>query len=392
MPIMYRHILAELAKVFFMALAGLTMMMLVVGIVREAQMQNIPINQVMKLIPYILPDALRFAVPVTLLLAVSFVYGRMSGANEILAVKALGISPLVLLWPTLIAAFLLSLVSVWLNDVAVSWGRSGVRRVVIESIEEIAYSMLRAQRSYGARSFSINVLAVEGRRLIEPSITFQAGRDSPLVVIRAEEAELRADHQQRVLRITLRNGSLHVGGKLCYQFPNVEQREIPIGDDEGWSPTPSTTPLWQIPQQLEGQRQAVDALEHDLAVRATYHLLCGEFQELASSRWTEQLTTLHLQRETIHRLLTEPHRRWAGGFSCLVFAMVGAPLAMRLRHREYLTIFFLCFAPILVIYYPVLILSIGGAKSGALPPWAVWSGNLLLASAGLLLLRKVLRY
>ena len=76
----------------------------------------------------------------------------------------------------------------------------------------------------------------------------------------------------------------------------------------------------------------------------------------------------------------------------MCIAIVGAPLAMRLSHREYLTIFFLCFAPILVIYYPVLILSIGGAKSGALPPCAVWSANLLLVAAGLLLLRRVLRY
>ena len=68
---------------------------------------------------------MQFAVPGTMLLATTSVYGRMASYNEIVAVKSLGISPMVLVWPTLILATLVSFVAVVLNDVAVSWGTTG---------------------------------------------------------------------------------------------------------------------------------------------------------------------------------------------------------------------------------------------------------------------------
>ena len=105
------------------------------------------LKQILLLIPYILPDALRFAVPGTILFAACSVYGRMASSNEVVAIKAQGISPLAILWPTFAFAFLMSLVAVWLNDVAASgWGREGANRVVIESVVEIIYSRLAQQQ------------------------------------------------------------------------------------------------------------------------------------------------------------------------------------------------------------------------------------------------------
>jgi lipopolysaccharide export system permease protein len=91
-------------------------------------------------------------------------------------------------------------------------------------------------------------------------------------------------------------------------------------------------------------------------------------------------------------LKTEPHRRWAAGLSCLCFVMVGAPLAIRLRNSDFLTSFFLCFLPILIVYYPLLAYGIGRAKSGAVPPQVVWLGNLILVAAGVWMTRRMMRY
>jgi len=173
MGILTRYILAELIKVFLLSLVALTVLILVVGVVREAVSQNLPLVQVVRLVPYILPDALRMAVPATLLLATTVVYGRLSNYNEVVAAKSLGISPMALLWPTLVAAFLISLVTVWLNDLAVSWGRLGAQRVVLEAVEEIAYNMLKSQGGYSSPRFSINVRRVEERRLFRPTITLR---------------------------------------------------------------------------------------------------------------------------------------------------------------------------------------------------------------------------
>lgn len=67
-------------------------------------------------------------------------------------------------------------------------------------------------------------------------------------------------------------------------------------------------------------------------------------------------------------------------------------MAIRLKNRDILTSFFLCFLPILVVYYPLLAYGVEGAKNGTLPPYAVWAGNALLALWGWWLLKRVLRY
>jgi lipopolysaccharide export system permease protein len=108
--------------------------------------------------------------------------------------------------------------------------------------------------------------------------------------------------------------------------------------------------------------------------------------------WKTEQRKLEDQRSRLYRLQTEPHRRWANGFSCLCFALVGAPLAMRLRNSDFLTSFFLSFMPILLLYYPLLAYGVDRAKAGAAPPYCVWLANLVLVAAGLWLLRHVRKH
>ena len=395
MRILTRHVLAELLKVFAISLAALTVVMLIVGVLREAMVQNLPAGPVLRMIPYILPDALRVAVPVTLLLGCTSVYGRMSGDNEVVAAKALGISPMAILCPAFIAAFLLSLVTVWLNDLAVSWGRTGAQRVLVEAVEEIAYSMLKAQKSYSSPHFSINVEGVEGRRLIRPILSYQDQGDSPAVTITADEAQLQVDNAAGVLKIILHNSTVDVGGRVTGRFPDVYEQEVPMRSAsraKTLTGHPSSIPLSSIPKEKSIQLANIQRHENKLAAEAAYQMLCGDFDALTSGKWKQNVDSTGMLRSRLFRLKTEPHRRWSAGFSCLCFAWVGAPMAIRRRRSDFLTTFFLCFLPILVVYYPLLAYGVDGAKNGTVPPYAVWAGNVLLICWGTYLLRKVIRY
>ena len=394
MRLLTRYVLVELLKVFLLALTALTALIIIGGVVREAVVQSLPPAQVIWLIPYILPDALRISIPVTLLLAATTVYSRMSGSNEVVAIKAVGISPWVIVWPTLFVACLISFVTVWLNDLAVSWGRNGAQRVVIESVEEIAYSMLRTQKRYSSPSFAINVRQVQGRKLIGPTVSLHAGSNSPAITIRAEEAELHCDHREEVLRITLRNGTFDVEGNVSGRFPDEREYEVPLNraSRSTASPSASWLPLRRIPEETAKQQQIVEKLEEEMAAGAAYQMLRGDFDGLTSREWTSREARLTTERGQLCRLWTEPYRRWSAGFSCLCFVWVGVPMAIWLRNRDFLTSFFLCFVPILIVYYPLMIYGVDGAKGGTIPPYAVWAGNVILAIWGAYLLRKVLRY
>jgi lipopolysaccharide export system permease protein len=389
-----RYVLFQLFGVFLLSLGGMTVFMLSVGVMRQAVTEGVGLWQILQLMPYLLPDALRLAVPATILFASCVVFGRLAAGNEIIAMKSLGISPWRILWPCYVGVILLSFGAVWLNDLAVSWGREGIKQIVMESIEEIAYRTLKTQRSYSSSQFSINVKDVQDRRLIEPTFTFQQKGDRPNIVVRAEWAELRANSDEDTLTITLHNSS-GSGGDFQGEFPDTIERVLPLSgaskkDRSGGSP--SEMAMSEIPQTTRDQIEKIDHREQQLATRAGFEMLTGAFAALAGPDWVERKKQLAGDRRTLFRLRTEPHRRWAAGFSCLCFVAVGAPLAIRRRHGEFWTTFFLCFLPILIVYYPMLMVAIDRAKTGAAPPYTVWLGNVVLLVWGAWLLRRVMRY
>jgi lipopolysaccharide export system permease protein len=390
-----RYVVGELLKVFLVTLTGMTCLMLIVGLAQEAIRQGLGPEPVLRLIPYAIPNALRFAVPGTILFAACSVYGRLAASHEITALKSLGISPLTIIKPAWMLAFLISLLAVWLNDVAVTWGTQGMRRVIRHSVEQIAYGMLRTQRSYSCSRFSINVKRVDGRTLVLPTICIQSKDGSPPTVLVAQEAELRTDPEQNVLSLWLNNGRVTVGERVTMVFPDSIEPQIPLSEasrsgEAGGSP--SQCPLWRIDAEIEDQETQIRNLRQEMATEAAYQMLTGDFASLAHPSWADKTQRVHAAIGRIHRLETEPWRRWANGFSCLFFVMIGTPLAIRMKNADLWSSFAVCFLPILIIYYPLLALGVDRAKAGEFPPYSVWLGNVILAVAGLWLTKRVLRY
>ena len=393
MAILPRYVLVELIKVFAVSVTALTLMVVLGFVGREATAQGLPVLPTLRLIPYFLPETLRVTVPMTLLLSCTTVFSRISGANEVVAVKALGISPMVLLWPVFIFAFMISLVTVWLNDLADSWGRTNIQRVVIEAVEEIAYSMLQSQRRYSTSTFSINVKNSDGRKLQTCTLSINGNGSSPKMTITAEEAILRCDRAEGALKVSLHNGVIDVG-TVSLAFPDWQEREIPLTDASRAHSSNIWTnlPLRSLPDAIATAHAQVEQHEQLMAAQAAYEMTCGDFDDLTSDHWRSPEWEQSDLLSRYNRLASVPQRRWAGGFACLCFALVGAPMAICLRNRDFLTSFFLCFLPILIVYYPLMIFGADQVKNGYLPTIFVWAGNAGLMLWGLWLLRRVLRY
>ncbi len=389
-----RYVVAELLKVSLITLTAMTLFMVLVLIAREALRQGLGLGALLRLIPYGLPEALLFAVPATTLLAVCTVFGRMSSDNEFVAIKSAGISPMVLVVPSLVLAFVVSLVAVWLNDVAKSWGEPGVRRVIVESIEQIAYRMLRTRRSYAHDRFSIHVDRVEGQKLIRPTLIIYGANGSPESTLTAREAELQRNPASNSLTIRLRAWTVEQGN---FEFADDDEAdlEMPLLDKENdptRSSSPSDLPLSRIPMEIENQRERLTVRKRALAALAAYQMLTGSFDELTSQRWKANQSRLSHEQHRLKHLQSVSWRRWANGFSCLFFAAVGVPLAIRMRSANLFTTFAACFLPILLVYYPLLAYGVDRAKCGALPPYAVWLGNAICLVVGMVLMRRVRRY
>jgi len=394
MRILTRYILFDLLKVFLFTLLSMTVFVFLVLIGKEAVENGLGLVPILRMVPYLLPQAMHFAVPGTMLLATTSVYGRVAAANEIVAVKSLGISPMVMMWPTLILATLVSLGAVALNDIAVSWGRGGVQRVILESLEEIVYGRLRTTGSFSNDKLSVTVKKVTGKKLIQPTfLLFRPGGEAPWTIT-ADRAEIRADEQNASVQLILKNAYMKLG-EAHYSDSEESVYEISLaefGGEHGGSRSPSSYSLKEIGPSKISQKSYIAQLNQEMAADAAHAIMTGRTYELSQDVWRGKEETLFWARNKLYRLYTEPHRRWANGFSCLCFVLIGAPMAVRLRHGEFWGSFFACFLPILVVYYPLLVGCLDAAKGGDIPAQAVWMGNLVLAVWGVWLMRRVIRF
>ncbi len=392
-----RYILFETGKVFSVALLALTFLMVMVGVVKEAVQQGLGLLSILQLAPYLLPSAMVFAVPGTLLFAVSLVYGRLSADNEIVAIKSLGISPWRLIWPVYVLSFVLSLITVGLYELGAVWGHQGAQRVVFTAVEEIAYGALRSQRSITTDQFSMTVTGVKDRILLQPNIDFYPakGNSNKRLSLSAQEGWLKFDPHENVLTFTCRNGSLTSGAEESLHFADEFTHHIALGSTDALlkaSSSPGHLPLGAIPAEIQLQKKQIDQQQQRVAMRAALELATGEFDELSGPAWDSHADSQSQMHTRLNKLRTEPPRRWAAGFSCICFACIGAPMAIRRRSSDFVTSFFMCFLPILIVYYPFMMFGLDRAKAGDVPPYMVWTGNVVLLIWGGWLLRRVLKY
>ena len=69
MGILTRYVLFDLLKLFLLTLAGLTLLIFVVLIGKEFVDKGVGLGPLVRMTPYLLPQAMQFAVPGTMLLA-----------------------------------------------------------------------------------------------------------------------------------------------------------------------------------------------------------------------------------------------------------------------------------------------------------------------------------
>jgi lipopolysaccharide export system permease protein len=387
-----RYVLFELLQVFLLTLAGLTALIFVGLIGKEAVDKGLGLGPLLRMTPFMLPQAMQFAVPATMLLATTSVYGRLSASNEIIAIKAMGVSPWKLALPTMILAAMTSLGAVALNDIAVSWGRLGVQRVFVESLEEVIYSQLRLHRSYAEGGLQISVQRVVDRKLMRPTVIVQAQGGKEAWKLESDSAEISSSADRK--KLVVRFEGIALEGEMNAVIDKRVEREIDLEELFGES-TSSRSPSNYALSEIDHEQRIIDQRISDIQRRQTTEqamaMMTGDFDRLSAESWFTFTNTVDAETYRYRRLSVEPFRRWANGFSCLSFVMVGVPMAIWRQKGEFLASFFLCFLPILLVYYPLLMVSVDHAKDGDIPPIAVWVGNAVLALWGLWMMRRVVR-
>ena len=156
MSILQRYVSGEVLRAFLLAVLTMTIIFVLFMVAAEAMRSKLlgP-KDVAKLIPYVVPSTLPYTIPVSLLFAVTVVYGRIAGDNEIIAVKSAGMSVMTVIWPTLILATIMSGTLFHLSRGWIPESAHNAKMVLFKDVEDTftssssatANSTIRAGRS-----------------------------------------------------------------------------------------------------------------------------------------------------------------------------------------------------------------------------------------------------
>lgn len=359
-------------KTLALSLLALTAVLTVAMAAKEAVRFGLPAMVVLRAMPFFLIEMVGYALPASILYSACSVYGRMGADLEVTALKSLGVSPMRVVEPVLVIAVVFALGATVSYDLTATWGRPGIRRLMAETAAEVAVGVLKTQRSVEMPWGSVTVQEVHGKRLVRPHVRLAAGGARPETNLVAASGELVSDREG--MRLVLEDVEADLGAKGTASYPGKLVAPLPVDDLK-----PIVHRDWLAMHEIGPHLKSIQANVAELRERKEIE---GKLSEAAEGH-------LKYQQWRARRLTSEPYRRWANGFSCLSFALLGVPLALARKTADTMATFFMAFLPILLAFYPLLMVSEQMATGGTTPGFIFWLPNLVLGGVGIALLRKV---
>jgi LPS export ABC transporter permease LptF/LPS export ABC transporter permease LptG len=307
----------------------------------------------------LLPSIFAVTIPMAFLLGVLLAFGRMASDSEIVALRAVGVSPLRLLAPVMMLATAMTAVTFYVNAVALPAANQAHR--------ELVFSLLvsKARTDVKARTFTDGLLP--GRMMLYvQDIEPETGRWKNLLIhdtrdvrepklILARTGELVVDRARQTVRVELGPGSQH-------SFFPADPRE--------YNRTTFNSMGWDLP---------VDEFFPD---RKKLLLSKGD-REMTLSELRAKIVELRSQgrpRLEWGRFAVEWHKKFAIPAACLVFGLLGLALSLGSKKEARSSAFALSIA-VIFVYYVLIRLGEQAGDTGMMSPWlSMWGANVVLGA------------
>ncbi|MCM8780302.1 MAG: LptF/LptG family permease [Candidatus Omnitrophica bacterium] len=364
MRILRNYFLKEFIGPLFYALGVLTFVMLLVNLAKIAQLvinKGVDMYSVSKLFLFMIPSLLKYTLPVATLVAVLLSLGRLSSDNEIAAIRASGVNLLNLIIPLVVVALIFSLVLVIFNDRLIPYTHFASRKTLLEvGIKNPTAYLEPGVFINSFQNYVLFIYHIEDNKLFNVRI-YEPQGNRPTRTIVAKRGEFISIPEKNMVKLKLMDGTTDEPDP---QNPN------------NFYKLNFKTYFMNLNLNLDKNRDKIEKKPKDMTI-----------QELNQE-------IIRLKKENIDPtpLLIHVHEKIALAFSCLVFMLVGIPLAVMVRRRERSINFGIAFL-IVGIYYLLLISSEALSLEGHLTPaLAMWLPNIIFTSIGLLLTWRVCVY
>ena len=412
MRILTRYLLRAHLGPFVFALSVLTGLLFVNTVAKRFPSlagKGLPAEIILKVMGLSLPHIIALTLPMAVLVAVLYAYSQMTADNEITAIKASGASLLRMMVPLIVTAALLSAVMVWFNDRVLPETNHKLAelmmdinttsptltmkdRGVLNEIPTVDYSThywLKAQRIDVATNRLTDVVIYD---VSNPDISQTVIADSGQMVFNRDRTKLfltlyhgRVDQIKRLTPRDMdrvffqqQNVQLQVANQFTQTTDNYRSdREMSLDMLKARMDTASM----ELAAVKAGITPVGDTARLYQQGFPTKGGIAGHAGPVSEAERQERIKSLQSQ---VNSYAVEWHKKFAIPFACIIFVLIGAPIAVRFPRGGagmVIAISLLIFG----IYYVSLIGGESLGDKGQIPSFlGPWAPNFLFGLIGLI--------
>lgn len=438
--ILVRYVLKELVAPFLASLFGITFLFVVdflVKILDNVLSKGLPATTVLEIFILNLAWMLSLSIPMAVLVSCLMAFGRLSGDQEITAVKAAGVSPLSMMRPVFVVGTLLSVLLMLFNN----WILPEANHRSVELMNAVSRKKPHVFIDAGKLITQFPEVQLWVNRIDPSSGTlygiqvFELERKGAPRIVYADSATMEYVDNGATLMFKLRSGETHVvdaddpSNYFRIRFfaqdlamKNIDDRlerrsrsfrsdrEMPVEmmldvvyEAERTYDTALVNAkekrlgtLVELRQHLELDTLVPAGVKSPYAVEDTSQVKRAlsriRLHEMNALRTTERLwNRMETEKKRQAQYLVEIHKKFSTSFACLVFILIGAPLGIMARKGGIGTgiIYSLAF---FVIFWVCLIGGENLADRLVIPPaLAMWAPNLIIGIFGIFITIAMIR-
>jgi lipopolysaccharide export system permease protein len=363
MKITHRYVMTEILTYFLIGVLIFTIVFMMGKTLKLTELlvnKGVRIVDIGKLLMYFLPSCLIFLVPMALLLGVLITFARLSGDNEIVALKASGVSLYQLTPPVLFLSVMAYLLTTFLVIYALPWGNRGFKYVLSDIARTKAYTALKEgtfNDSFDGIVLYVDKIPVRGKKLER-------------IFIHSEEKE--GGESKTILAKEGYVGTHPDSHDIVFHLIGVTGDQMSKGE-EFYARIESDTLVQKLT--FGGNLQRIKGFR-----ARDWEMSIGELRT--------KIKIKKILKQDYTQQLLEIYRKFSIPFACIAFGLMGIPLGIQPR-RSGKSYGFILGILVVLVYYILLTSAETLAFNGTLPPLiASWTPNLILIALGIYLLVK----
>ncbi|MDX2080158.1 MAG: LptF/LptG family permease [Terrimicrobiaceae bacterium] len=315
---------------------------------------DVPIGTVLAFMALVLPFSLTFTIPWGFLTALLLFFGRLSADNELIALRANGVSVPRVCVPVFVLAGLLTATCFWINVEVAPRAEQAMARAVVDIATSNPASLFRADEVVDQfPDRRVYVGGKDGNKLYNIIVFEMSERQEPLKMVYAREGVLTPDPENSRLLLRLFNA-------------RFEQR------DE------------KDPLDITKIQQGIVMEEGVFPISLTKF-----FEEFQTTRRMSSFTLFELieyirggaeDRDT--EAFVELNKRFSASLACAAFALIAVPLGITAHRKETSVGFALSLVVAFTYFFFIIMADTFRNNPSAFPSVLIWIPNVVFFSLG----------